>query len=84
MENVITLGKVIGLLLLCPPSSLFFFFENSKNKNNELARPVLGNIFLVGRAKREPPLNHLGLDFVYYMYIRTYVFDTHARVSDLR
>ena len=52
MENVITLGKVIGLLLFCPPSSLFFFVENS---HNELARPVLRNIFLVGRAKRDPP-----------------------------
>ena len=38
MENVITLGKLIGLLLYCslPPSSLFFF-----------ARPVMETIFLV-------------------------------------
>ena len=53
MENVITLVKVIGLLLFCPPSSLFFFFfENSKNARNELARPVMGNIFLVIYANR--------------------------------
>ena len=34
MENVITLSKLIGL-------------ENSKNTRNELARPVMGTIFLV-------------------------------------
>ena len=44
MENVITLGKLMGLLLFCTPSSLFFF-ENSKNTRNELARPVMGTIF---------------------------------------
>ena len=49
MENVITLSKLIGLLLLfCPPTSLFCF-ENSKNTRNELARPVMGTIFLVYR-----------------------------------
>ena len=45
MENVIAL---IGLLLFCPPTSLFYFvFENSKNTRKELARPVMGTIFLV-------------------------------------
>ena len=47
MENVITLGKLIGLLLLFCPPPLYFVFENSKNTRNELARPVLGTIFLV-------------------------------------
>ena len=48
MENVITLGKLIGLLFLfCPPSPLYFVFDNSKNTRNELARPVMGTIFLV-------------------------------------
>ena len=46
MENVITLDKLIGLLF-CLPSSLLFFYENSKNTRNELARPVIGTIFLV-------------------------------------
>ena len=46
MENFITLGKLIGLLF-CPPSPLYFVFENSKNTRNELARPVMGTIFLV-------------------------------------
>ena len=53
MENVITLSKLIGLLLLfChppppPPLSLYYVFENSKNKRNDLARPGMGTIFLV-------------------------------------
>ena len=47
MENVITLSKLIGLLLLfCPPPHCFDF-ENSKNTRNELALPVIGTIFLV-------------------------------------
>ena len=46
MENVITLSKLIDLLLLfCSPTSLVVF-ENSKNTRNELARPVMGTIFL--------------------------------------
>ena len=51
MENGVTLGKLIDLLFLFGPSSLyFFFFENSKNTRNELARPVMGTIFLVYAA----------------------------------
>ena len=46
MENVITLGKLIGcFFFLSPP--LYFVFENSENKRNDLARPVMGTIFLV-------------------------------------
>ena len=42
VENVITLGKLIGLLFLfCLP--LLFL----KTKRNDLARPVMGTIFLV-------------------------------------
>ena len=54
MENVITLDKLIGLLF-CLSSSLLFFDENSKNTKNELARPVIGTIFLVTTSsdKRE-------------------------------
>ena len=48
MENVITLVKLIGLLLLfCHTPPLYFVFENSKNTRNELARPEIGTIFLV-------------------------------------
>ena len=52
LENVITLGKLIGLLLLfCPPTSLFCFLK-LKNTRNELARPVMGTIFLVTQRMR--------------------------------
>ena len=48
MENVITLGKLIGLLFLfCPPLLSIMFNENFKNTRNELAHPVMGTIFLV-------------------------------------
>ena len=41
VENVIILGKLIGLLFLfCLPLLSFF-------KRNDLARPVMGTIFLV-------------------------------------
>ena len=43
MENVITLGKLIGLLLFCPPFYSIYFLKTP----NELARPVMGTIFLV-------------------------------------
>ena len=46
MENVTTLGKLVGLLF-CSLHPLYFVFENSKNTRNELARPVIGTIFLV-------------------------------------
>ena len=36
----------MDLLLFYPPP-LCFVFENSKNTRNELARPVMGTIFLV-------------------------------------
>ena len=43
VENVITLGKLIGLLFLfCLPLLSIFFL-----KRNDLARPVMGTIFLV-------------------------------------
>ena len=45
VENVITLGKLIGLLFLfCLPLLSILFL---KIKRNDLARPVLGTIFLV-------------------------------------
>ena len=47
MENVITLSKLIDLFLLFCPHTLCFVFENLKNTRNELARPVMGTIFLV-------------------------------------
>ena len=45
VENVITLGKLIGLLLLfCLPLLSILFL---KTKRNDLACPVMGTIFLV-------------------------------------
>ena len=43
VENVITLGKLTGLLLLfsLPLLSILFL----KTKRNDLARPVMGTIF---------------------------------------
>ena len=53
VENVITLGKLIGLLFLfCLPLLSILFL---KAKRIDLARSVMGTIFLViGRAKRAP------------------------------
>ena len=45
VENVITLGKMIGLLFLFCLSLLSILFL--KTKRNDLARPVMGTIFLV-------------------------------------
>ena len=45
VENVITLGTLIGLLFLfCLPLLSILFL---KTKRNDLARPVMGTIFLV-------------------------------------
>ena len=45
VENVLTLGKLIGLLFLfCLPLLSILFL---KTKRNDLARPVMGTIFLV-------------------------------------
>ena len=47
VENVIILGKLIGLLFLfCLPLLSILFL---KTKRNDLARPVMGTIFLVVR-----------------------------------
>ena len=45
VENVITLGKLIGLLFLFRLTLLSILFL--KTKRNNLARPVMGTIFLV-------------------------------------
>ena len=45
VENVIILGKLIGLLFLfCLPLLSILFL---KTKRNDLARPIMGTIFLV-------------------------------------
>ena len=51
VENVITLGKLIGLLFLfCLPLLSILFL---KTKRNDLARPVMGTIFLVSMNKSQ-------------------------------
>ena len=69
VENVITLGKLIGLLFLfCLPLLSILFL---KTKRNDLARPVMGTIVLVGRAKRAP---HWGVQSRFcVIYICRYV-----------
>ena len=50
VENVITLGNLIGMLLLfCPPLLSILLL---KTKMNDLARPVMGTIFLVVHCLR--------------------------------
>ena len=63
VENVITLGKLIGLLFLfCLPLLSILFLKTT----------VMGTIFLVGPAKRAP---HWGVQsrfrviYIYIMYI---------------
>ena len=51
VENVITLGKLIALLFLfCLPLLSILFL---KTKRNDLARPVMGTIFLVIMKKSQ-------------------------------
>ena len=52
VENVITLGKLIGLMFysVSPLLSILFL----KTKRNDLARPVMGTIFLVYTRKMVP------------------------------
>ena len=64
MENVITLGKFMGLLFLfCLPllSNLFL-----KTKRNDLARPVMGTIFLV--------LAFIIHNKIIFVYIHKYIY----------
>ena len=56
MENVISLGKLIGLLFLfCLPLISIFLL---KTKRNDLARPVMGTIFLVMNKSQELKVFH--------------------------
>ena len=47
MDNVITLGKLIGLLFCLPLLLLLSINVHTKNTRNELARLVMGIIFPV-------------------------------------
>ena len=60
VEKVITLGKLIGLLFLfCLPLLSIIVFETPKNTRNDLARPVMGTIFLVyAKSRLNTPLEN--------------------------
>ena len=84
VENVITLGKLIGLLFLfCLPLLSILFLIT---KRNDFARPVMGTIFLVG--ERSEPLSRVFNDptcgiYIYIIMVesvRTYVSNTQAHV----
>ena len=69
VENVITLGKLIGLLFLfCLPLLSILFL---KTKRNDLTRPVMGTIFLVigERAKRARHSQVCSIENRGYIYI---------------
>ena len=54
VENVIPLSKLIGLLFLfCLPLLSILFL---KTKRNDLARPVMGTIFLAMKVMAKPHL----------------------------
>ena len=51
MKNVITLGKLIGLLLLfCLPLLFLSIHIHTKNIRNELTHLVMGTILLVSAS----------------------------------
>ena len=69
VENVITLGKLIGLLFLfCLPLLSILFL---KTKRNDLARPVMGTIFLV--------IKPFLLVLVSFSYFQIIILVSHAR-----
>ena len=78
VENVITLGKLIGLLFLfCLPLLSILFL---KTKRNDLARPVMGTIFLVSligergkRARRYLVMFMETRDIYIYIYVRLFL-----------
>ena len=72
VENVITLGKLIGLLFLfCLPLLSILFLET---KRNDLARPVMGTIFLVigertKRARHSQVCSIENRGYIYYILL---------------
>ena len=63
VEIVITLGKLIGLLFLfCLPLLSILFL---KTKRNDLARPVMGTIFLVTTLHSALLIVSLSVAFVF-------------------
>ena len=46
VENVVTLGKIDRYVCVLSPL-LFILLKTPKNTRNDLARPIMGTIFLV-------------------------------------
>ena len=64
VENVIRLSKLIGLLFLfCLPLLSILFL---KTKRNDLARPVMGTIFLVYSLLHEECNKWFILYFIFF------------------
>ena len=68
VENVITLVKLIGqLFLFCLPLLSILFL---KTKRNDLARPVMGTIFLVNEGLLQLyGIKNFTVCFIYYRYL---------------
>ena len=63
VENVITSGKLIGLLFLfCLPLLSILFL---KTKRNDLARHVMGTIFLVYIKRKTTAFSCFGTPFLF-------------------
>ena len=71
MKNVITLGKLIHPLLFCLPFLLLSISVHTNNTRNELARLVMGCIFLVigERAKHRSVQSRMRNIYVYILYV---------------
>ena len=78
VENILNLGKLLSLWFCFLLHSILFLISQASYRTYkiisryELARPIMGTIFLVGRAKRAP---HWGVQsrfrviYVYIMYV---------------
>ena len=56
MGNVITLGKLIGLLFLFCHPLLSILFLKLQNKRNDLARSVMSIICIIGERSQQETL----------------------------
>ena len=70
MNNVITLGKLIGLLLFCLSSFLLMCLLIINNIRNELACLVMGTIFLVTYVHKRAGLCNRSR--CWYIYVCVY------------
>ena len=89
VENIITLGKLLRLWFCFLLHFILFFISQTSYhtykiiSSYELARPIMGTIFLV-TGERSEPLSRVFNDqprgIFMVEYVRTYVSNTHAHV----